>query len=135
MSWRAQAACAGEPVNKWFPELGSRRDDPKSFNSWRPALRVCARCPVRRECLTEALGWEEPHYSLERGKWLRSKPSGIWGGQGESSRHEHSIVHLSTCQGACRGCRPISERVELLEARFKATAWRRGLLARREQIA
>jgi WhiB family redox-sensing transcriptional regulator len=40
------AACAGEPVDGFFPEKGG---------SNRLALQICGRCPVRAECLDEAL--------------------------------------------------------------------------------
>lgn len=53
-SWRGHAACkdASISVGIFFPRIttGSRSDDPYSL-----ARQVCARCPVRSECLEDAL--------------------------------------------------------------------------------
>ena len=79
-AWRADASCrAGAGLELpwfgatvfvpfdddwWFPE---RQGDPAFV-----AKRVCAACPVREECLADA---------LERGEEF-----GIWGGAGEQTR-------------------------------------------------
>lgn len=44
--WREQALCAQTDPELFFPEPGQ---------SPRAALRVCADCPVRTHCLTDAL--------------------------------------------------------------------------------
>jgi protein-arginine kinase activator protein McsA len=44
--WRAKAACRGADTNVWFPEQG---------HSDGTAQRICAGCPVRTECLDDAL--------------------------------------------------------------------------------
>jgi WhiB family transcriptional regulator, redox-sensing transcriptional regulator len=48
--WRHQAACAAPGVSPdlFFPDPGQRTKVAK-------AKRVCARCPVQRACLAEAL--------------------------------------------------------------------------------
>jgi WhiB family redox-sensing transcriptional regulator len=48
-SWHALAACRGGDLDKWFPEQGA--------NQTRIAMlkAICATCPVRAECLDEAL--------------------------------------------------------------------------------
>ena len=55
--WRARAACRSQPTWVFFPRLG---EDPRLAKS------VCARCPVRVECLEAAVG--EPELQ------------GVWGG-------------------------------------------------------
>jgi WhiB family redox-sensing transcriptional regulator len=51
--WVARAACREMPVEAFFP--------PQSDKLGRAvALAVCARCPVRRECLDWALEVDEP---------------------------------------------------------------------------
>ena len=44
--WQADALCAGEPVDWWFPAKGQ---------SNATALEFCGRCPVREACLADAL--------------------------------------------------------------------------------
>jgi WhiB family redox-sensing transcriptional regulator len=44
--WHRDAACAGEPVDVFFPGLGQ----PNTL-----ALQICGRCPVRIDCLDDAL--------------------------------------------------------------------------------
>lgn len=54
--WQERAACIGTPTNVFFPEIekGEWRD-----HVWEPARAICARCPVRAECLAYALPFEE----------------------------------------------------------------------------
>jgi WhiB family redox-sensing transcriptional regulator len=61
--WRSLAACKGAEPDLWFPEPGEDA---------RPALAVCDGCPVRRECLADALHAPEKF--------------GIWGGLPEVGR-------------------------------------------------
>lgn len=49
--WWEWAACQGVPLQVFFPTPGS-----PSLGD--PAKRICARCPVRVECLEDQLGWE-----------------------------------------------------------------------------
>ncbi|WP_224387527.1 WhiB family transcriptional regulator [Pseudonocardia sp. ICBG1293] len=51
--WRETAACRGMDTELFFP-AGTRPEAAE------PALRVCAGCRVRRECLAEALVVEDP---------------------------------------------------------------------------
>lgn len=50
-NWREQALCAQADPEAWFPEKG---------HSTKDAKRVCARCPVKAECLEDALARDEP---------------------------------------------------------------------------
>jgi WhiB family redox-sensing transcriptional regulator len=60
--WMEQAACRGHPTSWWF-----------ASSTRRHAVRICRRCPVRRECLA---------YALEQGDELY----GVWGGLGSTER-------------------------------------------------
>lgn len=55
--WQAEALCAQTDPEGFFPEIGG---------SARPAKQVCAKCPVRQECLDYALKNDERF--------------GVWGG-------------------------------------------------------
>jgi WhiB family redox-sensing transcriptional regulator len=57
-AWHADAACAEFDVELWFPTKGA---------SNRPALAVCGRCPVRVECLHEALDDETLDHGIRGG--------------------------------------------------------------------
>jgi WhiB family transcriptional regulator, redox-sensing transcriptional regulator len=108
----------------FFPDPGSSKADPhKQVESAAPAKRVCALCPVRTECLNYALRYEEGHWSMNEGtkRWHRRLPWGIWGGHTDTERHRASIEHLETCETKkCRPpCRPIEDRVRLLEELFQ----------------
>jgi WhiB family transcriptional regulator, redox-sensing transcriptional regulator len=62
-AWTTSALCAQADPEAWFPEVGG---------SSRQAKAVCARCPVRVECLAEAMANREPF--------------GVWGGLSEKER-------------------------------------------------
>ena len=63
MSWEKRAACRGADPELFFPERGDTY-------SVQAAKAVCARCPVRAECLEEHLGEKQ----------------GVWGGMSEYER-------------------------------------------------
>lgn len=46
--WWNHGACRGHDPNLWFPEW------PKP-NEYRQARKICATCPVRKQCLDDAL--------------------------------------------------------------------------------
>lgn len=56
--WEESAACRGKDPALWFPD--------ESGDQAIEAKRTCRGCPVRGECLTYAVVWNEVH--------------GIWGG-------------------------------------------------------
>jgi len=66
--WVQQALCANHPIN---PDLFyvSKKTRPEDVEA---AVAVCQACPVRRDCLQNALDNDDP--------W------GIWGGTTESQR-------------------------------------------------
>ena len=69
VDWQADAKCAELPIRRsdamFFPERGG---------SSKAAREMCARCPVRPECLEYALENKEMH--------------GIWGGTSEGERRK-----------------------------------------------
>lgn len=62
-SWQDDALCAQTDPEAFFPEKGG---------SPRNARLVCSRCPVREQCLEDALA--------------RDERFGIWGGKSERER-------------------------------------------------
>lgn len=62
-SWAHQGLCVGQDPEIWFPK--NEADEPV-------AVRVCVRCPVKRECAEYALRIKEAH--------------GVWGGLTEQDR-------------------------------------------------
>ena len=61
--WRADAACAGQGTDLWFPERGAPSE---------PAKAVCAGCPVQLDCADFA---RRHHIQV-----------GVWGGQSGRER-------------------------------------------------
>lgn len=61
--WMERAACRGRPTSLFFSEDES---------DVREAQRICAFCPVRRECLDYAI--------------VNHIPDGVWGGLDERER-------------------------------------------------
>lgn len=50
--WRSKALCFGAPTDWWFPS-------DRVGNPYKQAEKICMKCPVREECLLEALIEEE----------------------------------------------------------------------------
>lgn len=67
--WADQAACVGQPTAVFFP----RDTGPQAYDQ---ALAVCARCPVRAECLDYALRTRQV--------------DGMWGGVLPGERYRRS---------------------------------------------
>ncbi|GAA2732409.1 hypothetical protein GCM10010360_18520 [Streptomyces nogalater] len=68
--WRYDAACAGEETDLFFP-VGTSAD---ALIQTGQAKAVCARCPVRTECLS---------FALDTGQ-----RDGVWGGLSETERRQ-----------------------------------------------
>ncbi|WP_405578561.1 WhiB family transcriptional regulator [Streptomyces sp. NBC_01190] len=68
MSWQQKAACRTEDPELFFP-VG--QSGPAKLQT-RQAMGVCARCPVRERCLSDALA--------------AGDTSGVWGGTTEDER-------------------------------------------------
>lgn len=67
--WAVQALCAQVDPEVWFPAKGSVN---------KAAKAVCAKCPVRAECLS---------YALATGQ-----PFGVWGGLSAAERRRLVVV-------------------------------------------
>ncbi len=78
-TWSVRAACLAEDPEMFYPDRVSQAAD---------ALVVCARCPVRDECLAYAVRAEGT-----RGLSYRA---GIWGGLTPEQRHKMSLAHQRT---------------------------------------
>lgn len=81
-SWRDDAACFGVDPEVFFPE----NDDYEGVHA---AKMVCARCPVRADCLD---------YALTRGE-----RGGIWGGLTEKERRRVRVPCV-TAEQLCPTC-------------------------------
>jgi hypothetical protein len=132
-SWHGQAACIGQPLSVFFSEAGSRRDDGDTLAHDR-AKRICSRCEVRRPCLEEAFTVETPIWNAGQGRWERPLPA-VYGGATPEERWADDVRHLDDCisRKKCRGCRPIPERVDVLESRLRDQA--RRFLTTAERVA
>ncbi|MEV8532454.1 WhiB family transcriptional regulator [Streptomyces sp. NPDC051211] len=73
-SWQLHAACRTLGSGMFFHPTGER--GPEREDREEAAKRVCADCPVRRECLTYALRAREPY--------------GVWGGL--SARERRAVL-------------------------------------------
>ena len=73
--WMERASCHAYPVELFFPEAGDSKQIIKE------AKKVCADCPVRKDCLNYALGFENL--------------PGIWGGKTQRERRKLYIPHTT----------------------------------------
>lgn len=80
MDWRERAACLGVDAEIFFPVNTA---GPIAAADLRAAKAVCARCPVRRQCLSWAMSMNVV---------------GIWGGLSE---HERRRLRRKEKVGAC----------------------------------
>ena len=69
MDWHTRAACKGLTPDLFFPSVGGNKPSTD-------AIRVCATCPVRTECLNEAL------------KCPPMDDYGVWGGTTVTQRQQ-----------------------------------------------
>jgi hypothetical protein len=63
-AWHADAACAGQPVDVFFPAAGK---------SAAAALAICDNCPVRSTCLAEAIADPGLDYGVRGGMTARAR--------------------------------------------------------------
>lgn len=116
--WRSEALCAQADPERWFPDKGG---NPK------PALAICAVCPVREQCLAHALANNET-YGIWGGKTARQRQE-LAGRRNVSATHcrnSHEYTPANTAMTAqgrrCRECqnranRELRERRRAQEAR------------------
>lgn len=72
-SWQNDALCRGSNADLFFPPQHMETKEERAAREAQ-AKAVCARCPVRKQCLEFALAVREPH--------------GIWGGLNEIERRQ-----------------------------------------------
>ena len=75
--WTELAACRGRDQRLWFPRKGD-------WFAIQVAKTICATCPVRADCLAEALTARSAYPA-----------KGIWGGLTEVERQRLSRQHAS----------------------------------------
>lgn len=106
-AWLAGAACRGEPLETFFRPVDI--DTGRSSGSWSPlpAQRICARCPVALECLTDA---------VETGEM-----SGLWAGAGgdllrtlRRARREAADHDPADARCTCSYCDAVAGHLERL---------------------
>jgi hypothetical protein len=92
-TWHERAACRDHPSPDDFHAEGARPGSAPvpSSSTALDCLEACARCPVRVECLTEALvPWAVPFDVPERGPGARGiraiRAQGCWGGSWDDDR-------------------------------------------------
>jgi WhiB family redox-sensing transcriptional regulator len=71
VDWQQDAECRGADANLFFAPTHQETKEERAVREGQ-AKSVCARCPVREQCLRFALATREPH--------------GIWGGLNEIER-------------------------------------------------
>jgi len=62
--WMRDALCAEFDTDLWFPSIGQ---------SNQPALDICGRCPVRGDCLDEALNDRDLDHGIRGGASARAR--------------------------------------------------------------
>lgn len=72
-TWQGDASCRGPESELFFPPPHAERKEDRDAREGR-AKAICSDCPVKPQCLDEALRIGEPH--------------GIWGGLTETERRE-----------------------------------------------
>ena len=98
MEWLRDALCRGVHAHIWYPPLES----PNPHNYYTVGKRVCVRCPVWKECLSEATKNNET--------W------GMWGGLTPQERKGTARVPCGTWESyrlgcGCKECRKASMRL------------------------
>ena len=86
-SWMADGACRGKPAEMFFPAVDER--NAKGVELYGIARRVCARCPVKDQCL---------EYALTNREVL-----GMWGGATPSERRAIAATRAARRRAAQAG--------------------------------
>lgn len=86
MEWLQDALCRGLHAHIWYPPL----EAPNPTNYYTVGKKVCARCPVWKECLAEAT--------------KNSETWGMWGGLTPQERKGTARVMHGTLENYRLGC-------------------------------
>lgn len=79
LAWWDQAACAGTNPIMWFPDNGAPSPD---------ALTICQSCPVKAECLQDALETRD-EFGIRGGLYPRAR---------------RALLTTTQARGTCRYC-------------------------------
>lgn len=120
--WRDHAACQGIPTELFFYEQSDRD---AGFSDASPAVKkICAKCPVRRHCLSAALRSEQDSNSTRHGIWGGLTPNArkaLWESLLDRrevdlcARNLHEMVGENVYMNPqgwreCRGCKRLARR-------------------------
>jgi WhiB family transcriptional regulator, redox-sensing transcriptional regulator len=127
--WWKRAACIGQPFERFYPEPGSRKGEQGSKVFEDRARRICARCPVRRPCLREAITAEEPTTAIVRNVAPVQSASGRRTVRARNSERILAVGIFGGCTATERWAKdvrgpPIDERLDVLEGRFLSQSHR-----------
>lgn len=75
--WQELALCRGENPDLFFPPQHLEKKEEREMREAQ-AKAVCARCPVRQQCLAYAIATREPY--------------GVWGGLNEHERRRIAVA-------------------------------------------
>ena len=116
MNWRDRAACAGMFDVDWFPHPSARTP---------VALQVCRECPVRQECLEDALGEGLDQFGVRGGHTEKQRM------RMARSRTRAAVAECGTDAGYYRHLRQLMTVPCDLCRRAHADAWLRRKWRRR----
>ena len=124
--WWERAACIGYPWQWWFPRE-DKADRPPSHDA--RAIAICNGCPVRQECLDDAIKHRDAH-SIAGGLTPRQRRPLI---DSPMRPEQHgtpggAMAHRRRGELPCEPCR-------LAHNRATATWARRAAVARRKQAS
>lgn len=61
IAWKTRAACRGVDPNLFFPPTNTNSKRPRKRDPFSQARLICSTCPVKQECLEEAVLFEDFH--------------------------------------------------------------------------
>lgn len=91
--WHNRAACRGADLRLFFAPDGERA--PERERREKKAKAICRECPVRTECLEQAIGADDRGLIVARGEI-----NGVWGGMNEDERASERRKRMRRVQPA-----------------------------------
>lgn len=71
--WRGSALCAQTNPEAFFPANKAYADEYNGYNNYNEARKICAECPVKGECLADALMTGDVEYGMRGGLTPRER--------------------------------------------------------------
>lgn len=71
--WRGSALCAQTDPEAFFPQNKAYADEYNGYNNYNDARKICAECPVKGECLADALMIGDVEYGMRGGLTPRER--------------------------------------------------------------